>query len=59
VPVDCCPGMCWVCWPWSVWLVEYCDCDDELSSSGIWGSIAGIGGRFNRSSGMSGGEIGG
>jgi hypothetical protein len=30
---------------------------DELS--GIWGSITGIGGRFSRSSGMSGGAIGG
>jgi len=69
-PVDCCPGMCWVCWPlWSVWLVEFCDCEPEEDedaceaedeeSSGVCGSTTGICGRFIRSSGMSGGAIGG
>jgi hypothetical protein len=52
--VDCCPGMCWVCWLWSVWLVVYCE-----DVSGIWGSITGMGGRFSRSGGMSGGAFGG
>jgi hypothetical protein len=37
-----------------VWGLVYCE-----EVSGIWGSITGIGGRFNRSSGMSGGAIGG
>jgi hypothetical protein len=37
-----------------VWGLVYCD-----EVSGIWGSITGIGGRLSRSSGMSGGAIGG
>jgi hypothetical protein len=37
-----------------VWGLVYCE-----EVSGIWGSITGIGGRFSRSSGMSGGAIGG
>ena len=52
--------MCSVCWPESLWLPlddDEDEDDDELS--GIWGSIAGIGGRFSRSTGMSGGATGG
>ena len=60
-PVDCWPGMCWVCWPESLWLPVYCDDedDDEDELSGICGSMTGIGGRFSRSIGMSGGATGG
>jgi hypothetical protein len=28
-PVDCCPGMCWVCWPESLWLPLDDDDDDD------------------------------
>ena len=53
VPVDCC-GMCCVCWLSSaVWVLVTCD---ELSYD--WSGIV-IGGRFSRSSGTSGGAIGG
>lgn len=55
VPVDCC-GMCWVCWlsvDWVLWLPV----SAELVSTGTSG--IGIGGRFSRSDGMSGGATGG